>query len=182
MSETEEKKRIKEWRTLLRSGDESVIISSIEKLRTAGNKELIHDIVSILKTKPGENVETTIFSFLNDLKDQECVDEYMGFVQKNYDGPYRKQLISACWQNGLNYSKYLSFFTKQVLSTDFEVSIEAFSVVEENVEHLSPLERRILGDEIRSSIPNVSKDKTALVKELLSVIDIASGPFKLDLE
>ena len=95
---------------------------------------------------------------------------------------YIKNMVCSCWQNGLDYSGYIPFFTEMVLFSDYETSIEAFTVVEENIDSLNPGSRNEILDEIKKSLSKISEEKLALVSELQSVVGNVSGPFQVDFE
>ena len=181
MSETGNKTNLKEWRALLNSGNEDVLLDTLKRLRQEGSKELIRDIAEVIDKRPGRLVEESVFSFFNDLKQQDCVEPFMEFLANKKDKYAMPELVSACWQNGLDYSHYIRYFTDLVLTQSYEISIEAFTVVEQNIDHVSVTDRNQLCFHIESEMDNLSDDKLALVNELLSVVRTVSGPFSLDL-
>ena len=182
MSETANKSKEKEFRKLLKSGREDVILDTLQKLRDEGSKELIKDVANLYLTNPGELLSRTLDAFFNDLKEQDCVVPVMEFLMNNKEMEYIKNMVCSCWQNGLDYSGYIPFFTEMVLFSDYETSIEAFTVVEENIDSLNPGSRNEILDEIKKSLSKIPEEKLALVSELQSVVGNVSGPFQVDFE
>lgn len=182
MSDSQKKKGIREWQTRLRSGRDDVIIDSLQQLREEGSKELIKDIAAVFLMNPGEELAMQLCAFFNDLKEQDCAKPHVEFLIENSSFPYRRELIASCWQNALNYSAYLSFFTDIVFKSDYETAIEAFSVIEEDIDQLPAPERLELSKKIESGLKNAENEKKALLQELLSVVSAVSGPFSMDSE
>lgn len=166
----------------LNSSDESTVSETIRELRIHGNTEVLPDVFSLLFSKRMENIEDEIVNFLNDIKDQDAVEPFMDAV-KIYRGksPYDR-LISACWQCGLDFSAYIDRFVELVLEEDYYTSLEAFSVIEENVTNLNSQQRSARIEFIRSKFESLSPEKRLLVNELMSLMSNVSGPFKLDIE
>jgi hypothetical protein len=69
-----------------------------------------------------------------------------------------------------------------VIEEDYYTSLEAFSVIEENVSLLSSQQRTARLEFIRSKLEILSPEKRLLVNELMSLISNISGPFRLDTE
>jgi len=89
-------------------------------------------------------------------------------------------LVSACWQCGLDFSPFIDQFIDLVIEEDYYTSLEAFSVIEENVTNLNSQQRSARLEFIRSKFEFLSSEKRLLVNELMSLMSNASGPFRLD--
>ena len=72
-------------------------------------------------------------------------------------------LVGSIWQNPLDYSAYLSFFTDIVISSGFETAIEAFTVIENSMEHVSETAK----DESLRKIEKAQANDAGARKELL---------------
>ena len=46
-----------------------------------------------------------------------------------------KRLLTACWQNGLDFSTFLPVFIDLIIHEDWEIAFEAFTVID-NLEFL----------------------------------------------
>ena len=111
----------------LKSGKETLVINAIEKLMDAGDVSYLPDIFELLKSNPSQEVRKQITSLLSQLKPQEAVPVLIEAIRNHKE--IRKDLISACWSNGLDYREYMSDFIDWTIESDFETQFEAYSVV-----------------------------------------------------
>jgi len=170
----------KEWINKLNSNNEDLIKKSLEELREKGNSDLIPDIAGIVKNNQNEEIKKAVISFFADLKDQKSVINYVQFLKENKNLEDFHLLISTCWENGLDFSEHLQFFADLIMTADYFTAIESFTVVEENIEKLN-MEKRIgFSDYISKNSKAISKEKKALIDELLSIINPNSGPFSYE--
>jgi hypothetical protein len=119
------------------SSNEKEVLSALSSISEKGYVEIVSDLIKLYsETQSGLIKEKTIF-ILNNLKDKHSVKYFMDGLQivKNIEA--RVQLISACWQNGLDFSSYLFYFTDIIALESINHAIEAFSVIESNISLLS---------------------------------------------
>ncbi|MCK4919490.1 MAG: hypothetical protein KAS71_00500 [Bacteroidales bacterium] len=171
---------VKEWIKRLQSEDDILVKKTITELRDKGSNELIPELGNLLKNKATEEISTSVISFFRDLKLQDSVPAFVQVLKESKELPEFSSLVSAAWENGLDYSEHLEFFINLILDEDFIIAMESFTVVEENVENLNQQKRIQFSKYITKRMKFVSEDKASLVKELLSIVDIAPGPFSLD--
>ena len=110
-----------------------------------------------------EEVRKTVLSLFGELKDKASVEVLMDMIVDNHYLPVRKELITSCWQNGLDFSPYLSQFVDWVIETDMEIAFEAFTVIE-NLDYLPEAdirENEII--KINRALPTADKLKTYLL-------------------
>ena len=79
----------------------------------------------------------------------------------------RKTILTACWQNGLDFSNFLPVFIDIIINDEWEIAFEAFTIVD-NLE-FSPSEEIIKTaiDKIQNSIETVNEQKEYFLKEIL---------------
>jgi hypothetical protein len=75
----------------------------------------------------------------------------------------KRIITAACWESGLDFSPHFLFFSDLVISSPFEVAMEAFTVIEEMLSEPSPQEVTQVLRQIRTS----REHKNAMVAELL---------------
>lgn len=79
----------------------------------------------------------------------------------------RKQLLTACWQNGLDFSTFVPVFIDQVINEDWETAFEAFTVID-NLEYLpSDAIINVSVEKINLAMPNADEQKKYFLKEIL---------------
>ena len=172
------KKEIERIHSKIHSNKENDIIEGIEKMRTSGNSQMLAELLSVLETNPPIEVTDKIFQLLNDLKVQNSAEMLIQFIENHKNSPHLKELISACWQNGLDYSQNIELFTSLALENDYLVAIEVFSVIQENIELVSEAKRFEIAGALNSKLKNQNDpEKKKIIHEIISLIQPVSGPF-----
>ena len=164
----------------LNSPDEITVAKTLNELRIHGNIDVLPSVFSLFFSKRMESLEDEIISLMNDVKDPEAVPVFMEAVRVYHGKKGYSDLISACWQCGLDFSAYIDKFIEILLEEDYYTSLEAFSVIEENVSNLNSQQRSARLEFIRSKIELLSPEKRLLVNEVLSLLNNLSAPFRLD--
>lgn len=175
-----ESKITRELLSGLNSPDEGTVSETLNKLRIHGNTNVLPKVFSLFFSGKMESLREEIISFMNDVKDPQAVPVYMEAIKIYHGKKGYSDLVSACWQCGLDFSPYIDQFIELVLDQDYYTSIEAFSVIEENVTNLNSQQRSARGEFIRSKLESLSPEKRLLVNEVLSLLNSVSGPFRLD--
>jgi hypothetical protein len=166
----------------LNSPDENVVAETLQQMRVKGNVNLLPAVFNLFFSRRMENINEELISFINDIKNPEAVPLFMDAVKTFHGNQGYSDLISACWQCGLDFSEYIDQFIELVMEEDYYTSVEAFSVIEENVTNLSSQQRTSRIEFIRSKLELLSPEKKLLLNELISLLSNVSGPFRLDLE
>ena len=165
----------------IQSDKENIILNAINQLYTDGRVELLPYLIKLYFVSKSENVRREILELLNNLKDKHACPYLIDAVIKYRGQESYHNIVSSCWQSGLDYSEYLKVFIDLVIEQDLFSAVEAFSVIEGNISELSPPEREKHAIYIRSKLGIVSEDRKKLVKELLHVVQNISGPFSISL-
>ncbi len=111
------------------------VVKALEKLKTEGNKEYLPLLFDLLISDPEENIENEIIKILGSLKVKDAAPVMVNALKENKYKPIRKRLLTACWQNGLDYKNHLQTFVDLVIEEDWETGFEAFTVID-NMEKL----------------------------------------------
>jgi hypothetical protein len=120
----------KEVISQIESGDESKNLAVIEKLRSSGKAGYIPYLIDLAGTTPHPAVSLAVFSLLNDLKDKSAAPFVIESISDGKHKPILKKLVESCWQNRLDYSRFLPVFIDLLLAESEEISFEAFTVIE----------------------------------------------------
>lgn len=165
----------------LRSGREDVIIETIKGLRETGNREVLPEIVDLASAGVSEAITNTCINLLNDLKDKSSARIISSAIRENRHRGNLSRIVAACWQNGLDYSADIDLFIDLVIEEDYEVALEAFTVVQENIHLLGTAEREQKALVIENRRNEAGEEKRPLVNELIAIVKAFSGPFHPDL-
>ena len=165
----------------LQSEKENIILNTISQLYINGTAELIPYVIRLYFVTRNEKIRNEILALLNNLKDQNACQYLVDAVIQYKGQESYHNIVSSCWQSGLDYSKYMDVFIDLVMEQELLTAIEAFSVVEENISQVSPPEREKFAIYIRSKLKIIDVERKNLVNELLHLVQNISGPFRLEL-
>ncbi|MBK9478577.1 MAG: hypothetical protein IPP56_00590 [Bacteroidetes bacterium] len=137
------------------SGDKiSTLIELISKKET---KEFKHDTLKILKEEQG-------------------LPLLLKAINKSKNSQVKQALVAACWEANLDCTKHLNYFVDLAINSDFLVTLEATTVIQEM---LGPFD----ADELNQAIAKVEEgiktfckeDKGALLEQLLNILQTFAG-------
>jgi hypothetical protein len=143
------------------------VISAIEKVKEKGNKLYIPLLFDLLNSSPELEIETEIKNLLGTIKDKNTVNSFMRAIEDDKYKGIRKTILTACWQNGLDFSTFLPVFIDLVIHEDWETAFEAFTVID-NFEFLPGVEIINFSiTKINQAMPNVSDQQKYFLNEIL---------------
>jgi len=164
MTEKKINQKIKEN---LFSTNKVVVIKAIESIKHKGNKLYIPILFELLNSKPEKEIEQEITTLLGTVKDTESTNSFIRAVENQKYKTIRKTILTACWQNGLDFSNFLPVFIDIVINDDWEIAFEAFTIID-NLEFLPDEEiTKTAIDKIQSTIDTVNEQKEYFLKEIL---------------
>lgn len=65
------------------------------------------------------------------LKENKAQSFIISAISKTKNPAHKALIVASCWETGLDFSKDYQFFIDLICSTDFLVSFEAFTVIQE---------------------------------------------------
>jgi hypothetical protein len=149
------------------SAETNVVLSAIEKIKKHGNKLYIPLLFDLLNSSPETEIETEIKNLLGTVKDKETINSFMRAIEDEKYKSIRKTILVACWQNGLDFSTFMPVFIDLIISENWEVAFEAFTVVD-NLEFLPGKEIiKISEDKIQRALPNAGEQTKYFLHEIL---------------
>lgn len=113
----------------LQSADSIVVIEALEELRVSGKTSDIPILVEMLHQSKNQDIKAKIAGIFANLKEKDTVPLLIEAIQNQKYAPELKLLVSSCWENGLNYTNYLSLFVDLLIRHDFLVAFEAYTVI-----------------------------------------------------
>jgi hypothetical protein len=166
----ENKKTEQKLRNELFSPDPEKVLLAINKIREVGNREILPALFDLLLSNPAKEVESEIEAVLGTVKDKNTVALFTGALGNPKYKSITKILLVACWQNGLDFSPFLPVFVDLVITEEWEIAFEAFTVIE-NMEFL-PEDKIITEAEVKinKALPNATGQKEYFLKEILAHI------------
>jgi hypothetical protein len=169
MSSNEQK--IRQLKDRLKKRDTSVLLQTLKEVKMEGNHSLIPYLVMILNDVDSQDIENRILDILNNLNSQSAASYLIEAIENTNDEKNLHILISACWKNGLDYSLFLDVFVNLFIEHDFDIALEAFTVIENATKNAAGTEIDRMLDYMKSSLADLSNEKQALMKELIYMLE-----------
>ncbi len=164
------KYRNRNLETSLRSEKISTVLTALYELKDSGNISYIPVLLELLSANPVEEVEKEIIYILNNLKVQKAVPVLVEAIQNPEYISIRKKIITACWQNGLNYKNQLPVFVDLVIQEEWETGFEAFTVIENMEEYPDRETLDLAVRKIQDALPGTEGKKKYFLQEILILI------------
>jgi hypothetical protein len=161
----------REWTKALESLDPDQAIPAIYEIRNSGSIKMLHFLFQLIRKDTPLAIRTEILNLLADIKSQDAVPVIASSLENMDFGEQLPGFVAACWQSGLDFSKYLPVFAKLFIDSDYLTSLEAFTVLEESFPNATDEARTDCLRYLRKSENLVIDDKLALFRELRKVIE-----------
>ena len=154
-------------RDRLFSANAETVLAAVESLQEKGNKEYLPMLFEILLSAPEAEVKEAILKLLGTVKDKETIPVFIEVLQNEKYKNIRKEIITTCWQNGLDFGNYIGVFADLVITESWEVAFEAFTVIE-NLEHFPPEEEfKAIRLKIAGALRTADERKQYFLEEIL---------------
>jgi hypothetical protein len=149
------------------SANTDIVISALETIRTKGNKLYLPVLFDLLNSSPETEIETEIKNLLGNVKDKGSVNSFVRAIEDEKYKLIRKEILTACWQNGLDFSTFLPVFIDLIIHEDWETAFEAFTVID-NFEFLPGQEIiKISVDKINGALPLANDQIKYFLSEIM---------------
>lgn len=167
---SERKEKLKNQLSALRSGNKTAILVTLKEIRKEGEASILPELFQLLLNMEDEQIVAETSSLLNDLKDQRAATVLAEAITDPEYKPIVQILVSACWQNGLSYGKYLDDFVRVAVQEDYAAALEAFTVIEGAIGEVETEQRKRSVETIQAHLPDSDDRKKLLLQELIRVI------------
>ncbi|MBA3899606.1 MAG: hypothetical protein H0X62_05235 [Bacteroidetes bacterium] len=122
----------------LENGNNAEVLTAIKIIRDEGNEAAIPFLVKTLVKNPDQDIKNEISYLLFDLKNEKALPPLILAIHNPENKEYRRLLISACWESGLNCSPYLKIFVHMAVASDYLETIECLTVIENMIGPFNP--------------------------------------------
>ncbi len=128
-----------EIKNRLFSANTAEVIAAINLLKEKGNKDYLPILFELLVNNPEDEIKKATLALFGTIKDKETIPLFAGALQEDKFRSIRKEILTTCWQNGLDFSSYLELLIDIIVLEEWEVAFEAFTLIE-NMDHFPPEE------------------------------------------
>lgn len=147
------------------------VVSAINSIKEVGNKMYIPLLFDLLNLKPEHEIEVEITRLLGTVKDKDSVNTFMRAIENNKYKSIRKNILTACWQNGLDFSTFLPVFIDLIVTEEWEIAFEAFTIID-NLEMLpgdAIIQTSI--EKINLAMASANEQKEYFLREVLAKLN-----------
>jgi len=162
--------KVESIKKLLQSAHKEQIIEGLKEFEHNRFTELIPELLHLYERNDNE-INTIIIFLLTNMKQKNGADvliqsfKTLPWIEKH------PELIRICWENGLNYSSHLDFFAELFTRSSYETALEAFTVIEENLEHAQKHDLEACVKILKSAETNISTMLKSLYSELIKLLE-----------
>ena len=152
------------------SADSEKTILGLKAIKERGNKMYLPMLFDLLLSEPEENVKHEILKLLGSVKKKDAVPIFIAALKNEKYRPLRKKLLTACWQNGLDFTDHLPLFVDCIIEEEWATGFEAFTVVENMKSYPNQEIVHETSSKINRSLPHCNDKKTYFLQEILHMI------------
>ncbi len=154
----------------LASTDFEIVLQALDKLRNAGNTSYLPNLFALFRSDVPAEVKSKVRELLADVKKKEMVELLVDAIKNPVYAEGRAEIVSLCWQNGLDFTAYLSSFVDLLLGDNLLVAFEAYTVIL-NIE--GKLDAALVSatiDRIESEIPKKESGQAELLRDIVDFL------------
>lgn len=155
----------------LKSNNPEIILQRIDEIQETGTTAHFLALLDLLHETSNGIIRNRILTLFSELKSTATIPFMMEALQDKKFGSELKELLSCCWQNGLNYSLYLPVFVDLVIKGEFLIAFEAFTVIENMYGKMDEVIVNQQIEKINNSLDMVDEQKKYLLISLPSIIE-----------
>lgn len=156
-------------KTKLFSADNNVVLSAINALKDKGNKEYLPILFELLVAQPEAEIKTALLKLLGTVKDKETVEAFIDALKEEKFKSIRKEILTTCWQNGLDFSAHLVDFVDLVINEEWEIAFEAFTVIENLETFPAEDEVKEIKLKVARALKSATNQKAYFLEEILKL-------------
>jgi hypothetical protein len=157
--------------TNLFSGTPEIAIKAILQIKETGNKYYLPALFELLVSNTDTEVENEALKLLGNVKEKDTVPVFVEALHTDRFKKIRKEIITACWQNGLDFSDYLEDFVDLAINENWETAFEALTVIE-NFHQFPETEKSVrIVSKIKKALPGADESKMYFLNEILRFLE-----------
>ena len=154
----------------LNSEDSDISLNTISKLRESGNASYIPVLIELLHATDNTEIKSKITKLLAELKHSDAIPLIIEAIEDEKYANELRYLVSACWENGLDFSTHLSLFIDLVIENDLLVAFEAYTVITNMTGKISEEIIDIESRKIKEAMLQTDVQKKELMHDLLDFL------------
>ncbi|MFC2098374.1 hypothetical protein ACFLSP_01380 [Bacteroidota bacterium] len=153
------------------SEEENTVLKTIQNLRYAGNIHYLPELLKLLSKTENETIRKDLVRFLADIKDPAAIYFILKGLKDSELSSARADIVSTCWQSGLDYSQNLDVFVQLFMEGDYQTALECFTVIEESAFTMKEEDIEKIRILVVRGLEQVSEEKKPLAIELIKMLE-----------
>ena len=154
----------------LRSANPLKVTETLDELRVSGKVADIPVLIELLHSTQNPEIKTRITSLFANLKDADAIPLIISAIQNPKYAPELQKLVSSCWENGLDYSNYLSLFIDLLIENDFLTAFEAYTVIMNMTTKIEQAKIKIETDRLEKILSVTTEEKRPLILDTIEFL------------
>jgi len=144
----------------------------IRLLKVSGLKEM-RPLIRIMASTPDEKIRQDIESWLASIKSKEAPQVLAESLLDPELSTIRIPLVRVCWESQLDFTPHLMLFIHLLMTGDYGLAVEAFSVIENTCleRPVSPDRIEEMSVQLKSSLPDQTDAKQRLIREMIVILE-----------
>jgi hypothetical protein len=143
---------------------------TIEEIRISGNSKLLPFLIELLHVPRNEEIKMQVYGILSELKHSDSIPILIDAILNEKYSMEQEMLIRSCWENGLDFTPYISVFVEIVISGNYMTAFEAFTVIENLEGTISEVEVKSLISLLHNGLSDAKNERKVLIQELIHFI------------
>jgi hypothetical protein len=156
---------------LLKNSSDELVISMLMDLKDRSEFYFLNTLLEMINDENSEMLKNALIEFVSNIKLQAAVPILTEYINESYPSKDVISIITACWQSRLDFSKHLNPFFHILINGEYIIAFEAFTVIENSLEGLSPDELSNYMATVKRGISKSNRDKQLLLLEMISILD-----------
>ncbi len=171
MEQNAKKQYYQQIKKQLLSNNPAIISETVKELRKTGIEKFIPELTDLMLNSQDKNTKKLLLDAIADEKNPDVIPKLTQIIESKRNHQNLADLVSVCWQNGLDFSPYLQLFTSLAIEENYFVAVEAFTVIEQAAPQAKISHRHDCIHQIKSKLKQTKRAKQALLVELIHVLE-----------
>jgi len=154
----------------LLSSNQQLQTETIEEIRISGSSKLLPFLIELLHVSKNKDIKMQVYGILSELKHSDSIPIMMDAILNEKYKTEQEMLIRSCWENGLDFTPYISVFVEIVIYGDYMTAFEAFTVIENLEGTISGEEVKKLISYLQNGLSHALNERKVLIQELIQFI------------
>ncbi len=143
---------------------------ALKEIRESGDEKILRAVTEQY-TRFSASTQKSVGAVFGDIQNQDYVPLLVKLTQGTVDAKVQKMLLTAAWNSRLNFVDYLECYIDFVISADFELAFDAFTLLENVETAVSHQRKHELVDYVKSHISKCKEDTLVLAHDLVKIIE-----------